>query len=120
MNLYKLGELEEQFALLIWKHEPVSSRKLTEICAETFNWKRTTTYTMLRRLCDRGLFQNTKSIVTSLISEADFRAGQGEQFLNESFAGSLPQFFAAFTRRNKLTEKEIGEIEQLINDHKEV
>lgn len=119
MDPYKLGELEEQFAQLIWKHEPVSSRTLTEICAKAFNWKRTTTYTMLRRLCDRELFQNINGTVTSLMSEADFRAGQGEQFLIETFEGSLPQFFAAFTRRNKLSKKEIHEIQQLINEHKE-
>lgn len=119
LDPYKLGELEEHFAQLIWKHEPVSSRRLTEICAEAFNWKRTTTYTMLRRLCDRGLFQNIKGTVTSLMSESDFKAGQGEQFLNETFEGSLPQFFAAFTRRNKLSKEEIHEIQQLINEHKE-
>ena len=119
MDPYKLGEKEEQFAELIWKHEPLSSRALTELCAEAFNWKRTTTYTMLRRLSDRGLFQNINGTVSALKSEADFRAGQGEQFLNETFAGSLPQFFAAFTRRNKLSEKEIKEIQRLIDEHKE-
>lgn len=119
MEQYKLGEMEERFAQLIWKHEPVSSRTLTELCAEAFDWKRTTTYTMLRRLCDRELFQNTKGTVTALMSEADFRAGQGEEFLNETFKGSLPQFFAAFTRRNKLSKKEIQEIQRLIDEHKE-
>ena len=104
MEQYKLGEMEQQFAELIWKHEPISSRTLTELCAEAFNWKRTTTYTMLRRLCDRRLFQNKSGTVTALMSEADFRAGQGEQFLNETFDGSLPQFFAAFTRRNEHRE----------------
>ena len=119
MDPYKLGEMEELFAQLIWKHEPVSSHTLTELCDEAFNWKRTTTYTMLRRLCDRGLFQNINGTVTSLMSEADFRAGQGEQFLNETFEGSLPQFFAAFTRRNKLSKKEIHEIQLLIDEHRE-
>ena len=119
MNPYKPGEMEERFAQMIWQHEPVSSRTLTELCAEAFNWKRTTTYTMLRRLCDRGLFQNINGTVSSLMSEADFRAGQGEQFLNETFEGSLPQFFAAFTRRNKLSKKEIHEIQRLIDEHEE-
>lgn len=119
MDPYKPGEMETLFAQLIWKHEPVSSRTLTELCAGAFDWKRTTTYTMLRRLCDRGLFQNINGTVTSLMSEADFRAGQGEQFLNETFEGSLPQFFAAFTRRNKLSKKEIDEIQQLIDEHRE-
>ena len=119
MEQYKLGEMEQRFAELIWDHEPVSSRTLTELCAEAFDWKRTTTYTMLRRLCDRGLFQNQNGTVSALLSKSDFQAGQGEQFLNDTFAGSLPQFFAAFTRRNKLSEKEINEIQRLIDEHKE-
>lgn len=119
MDQYKLGEMEQRFADLIWKHEPVSSRTLTELCAEAFDWKRTTTYTMLKRLCDRGLFQNQSGTVSALMSKSDFQAGQGEQFLNDTFGGSLPQFFAAFTRRNKLSEKEISEIQQLINGHME-
>lgn len=119
MDPYKLGELEEEFAKIIWQHEPVTSRALTELCQEAFNWKRTTTYTMLRRLCDRGLFQNIKGTVTSLISEEDFRAGLGEQFLNESFEGSLPLFLAAFSKRKKLSPNEIKEIENLIREHKE-
>ena len=119
MEQYKLGEMEQRFADLIWEHEPVSSRTLTELCAEAFDWKRTTTYTMLKRLCDRGLFQNESSTVSALMSKNEFQAGQGEQFLNETFDGSLPQFVAAFTRRNKLSEKEINEIQRLIDEHKE-
>lgn len=120
MEQYKLGEMEQRFADLIWEHEPVSSRTLTELCAEAFNWKRTTTYTMLKRLCERKLFQNKSGLVTSLMSKDEFQASQGEQFLKETFAGSLPKFIAAFTHRNKLSEKEINEIQQLINEHKEV
>ncbi|NMA84005.1 MAG: BlaI/MecI/CopY family transcriptional regulator [Epulopiscium sp.] len=119
MKQYKLGEMEQRFADLIWEHEPVSSRTLTELCAEAFDWKRTTTYTMLKRLCERGLFQNQNSIVSALMSKSDFQAGQGEQFLKDTFDGSLPQFIAAFTRRNKLSEKEISEIQKLIDGHKE-
>lgn len=119
MDIYKLGEMEQRFADLIWKNAPVRSRTLTELCAEAFNWKRTTTYTMLKRLCDRKLFQNQTGMVSVLMSKNDFLAGQGEQFLNETFEGSLPQFFAAFTRRNKLSEKEISEIQRLIDEHKE-
>jgi BlaI family penicillinase repressor len=119
MDPYKLGEMEQRFAELIWNHEPISSRTLTELCAEAFDWKRTTTYTMLRRLCDRGLFQNNNGTVSALMSKDDFQAGQGEKFLNETFDGSLPQFFAAFTRRKKLSKKEIVEIQRLIDEHKE-
>ena len=119
MEQYKLGEMEQRFADLIWEHEPLSSRTLTELCAEAFDWKRTTTYTMLKRLCERKLFQNQGGMVSALMSKNEFGAARGEQFLNDTFGGSLPQFLAAFTRRNKLSEKEIGEIQQLINEHKE-
>lgn len=120
MEPYKLGEMEQRFAEIIWANEPVSSRRLTELCAEAFGWKRTTTYTMLRRLCDRKLFKNQSSTVTALMTKQEFEDAQGEQFLNETFGGSLPQFFAAFTRRNKLTQTEIQELQQLIDRHKEV
>lgn len=120
MKNYKLGEMEQRFADLIWEQEPISSRTLTELCTEAFDWKRTTTYTMLKRLCDRGIFQNNSGLVSSLLSKHEFGAVQGEQFLKESFNGSLPQFIAAFTNLKKLSDKEITEIQQLINNHKEV
>lgn len=119
MEQYKLGELEQKFADIIWENEPVSSRILTELCAEAFGWKRTTTYTMLKRLCERNIFQNKSGTVTALMSKSDFNAAQGEQFLEETFGGSLPQFLAAFTRRKKLTASEISEIQSLIDQHKE-
>lgn len=119
MNQYKLGEMEKRFADLIWQHEPVSSRTLTELCAEAFDWKRSTTYTMLKRLCERGIFKNDSGTVRALLSKNEFGAAQGEEFLHEAFGGSLPKFLAAFTRRNKLDEREIKEIERLINKHRE-
>ena len=120
MEKYKLGEMEQKFADLIWEHEPISSRRLTELCEKAFSWKRTTTYTMLKRLCEREIFQNDRGTVTSLMSKSEFGAAQGEQFLTETFDGSLPRFLAAFTRRKKLSEKEIKEIQKLIDDHREV
>lgn len=120
MEKYKLGEMEQKFADLIWENEPVSSRTLTELCEKAFSWKRTTTYTMLKRLCERELFQNDSGTVSSLMSKSEFGAAQGEQFLTETFDGSLPRFLAAFTRRKKLSEKEIKEIQKLIDDHREV
>lgn len=119
MNQLKLGEMEQRFADIIWTHEPVSSRVLTELCSEAFDWKRTTTYTMLRRLCERGIFENKGGTVAALMSRQQFRDAQGELFLNETFDGSLPQFFAAFTRRNKLSNKEIDELLQMIDEHRE-
>lgn len=120
MEKYKLGEMEQKFADLIWENEPISSRRLTELCEKAFSWKRTTTYTMLKRLCEREIFQNDSGTVTSLMSKSEFGAAQGEQFLTETFDGSLPRFLAAFTRRKKLSEKEIKEIQKLIDDHREV
>ncbi|WP_028829823.1 BlaI/MecI/CopY family transcriptional regulator [Proteocatella sphenisci] len=119
MEKYKLGEMEQRFADLIWENEPVSSRTLTELCENEFAWKRSTTYTMLKRLCERKIFQNNNGTVTSLMSKNEFGAAKGEQFLSEAFDGSLPRFLAAFTRRKKLSENEIKEIQKLIDDHKE-
>ncbi len=119
MEQYKLGEMEQKFADIIWANQPVNSRTLTELCAQAFAWKRTTTYTMLKRLCDRGIFQNDGGTVTALMSKSEFGAAQGEQFLKESFDGSLPGFLAAFSRRKKLSKKEIEEIRRLIDGHKE-
>jgi len=120
MEQYKLGEMEQRLADLIWAHQPISSRTLTELCADAFAWKRTTTYTMLKRLCDRNIFENQSGTVVALMSKNEFQAAQGEQFINETFGGSLPRFFAAFTRRNKLSEKEINELQRLIDEHKEI
>lgn len=119
MEQYRLGEMEQKFAEIIWGNAPLTSRALTELCASALDWKRTTTYTMLKRLCDRGIFENDKGTVTVLIAESEFRAMQGEEFLNKTFDGSLPQFFAAFTRRNKLSDVEIRELQCLIDEHKE-
>ncbi|NLO47449.1 MAG: BlaI/MecI/CopY family transcriptional regulator [Clostridiales bacterium] len=119
MEQYKLGEMEQKFADIIWESEPVSYRALTELCAEAFNWKRTTTYTMLKRLCERGIFQNIGGTVTSLMSKSEFGTAQGEQFLNENFSGSLPKSLVAFTRRKRLSEKEINEIQKLVDEYKE-
>ncbi len=118
MDNYKLGDKEREFADIIWQKEPVTTRELTELCAEEFSWKRTTTYTMLRRLCDRGIFENRNGTVYSLMTRDEFLAAKGEQFINKSFGGSLPQFVAAFTRRNRLSEKEIMEIRRLIDMQK--
>ena len=115
MAEYKLGEIETIFADIIWDNEPVSSRRLTELAEERLNWKRTTTYTILKRLCDRELFQNEGGKVTSLVSREDFYARQSEQFVQETFAGSLPAFVAAFGSRKKLSETEIDELQKLID-----
>ena len=119
MEKYKLGEMEQRFADMIWDNAPIPTSKLIKLCENIFDWKRTTTYTMLRRLIDRGLFQNDSGIVSVIIKKEDFLAGKGEEFLAESFEGSLPRFLTAFTKRKKLSDKEIQEIQQIIDGYKE-
>lgn len=119
MEQYKLGEMEQKFADLIWENIPVGSGELAKLCENTFAWKRTTTYTMLKRLCDRKIFVNNNGIVTALMTKEEFQAAQGEQFINETFDGSLPRFLAAFSRRKKLSDREILELKKLIDSYEE-
>ena len=116
MEEYKLGIMEMRFAQLIWEHEPVSSGELVKLCEAQFGWEKSTTYTMLRRLCQRNIFQNEDGVVTSSMSREEFDALQSEKFVEEKFSGSLPRFLAAFTMRNKLSEKDINELMQLIDE----
>lgn len=113
---FKLGEIETIFAEIIWNNEPLSTRHLTELAEDRLKWKRTTTYTVLKRLCDRGLFLNAGGTVIALISREDFYAGQSEEFVANTFQGSLPAFLAAFVRRKKLSDFEIKEIQTIINE----
>lgn len=115
---YRLGEIEKRFADIIWSREPLSSRELVELCSEDLNWKKSTTYTVLKRVCERGLFQNDNGTVTSLVSREEFYALQSEKFVEETFSGSLPGFLAAFTTRKKLSEKEIEELERIIKEQR--
>lgn len=119
MERYKLGEMEQRFAELIWENAPVGSGELARLCEKAFGWKRTTTYTMLKRLCERKIFANESGTVVSLMSKEEFQAAQGEQFIQETFGGSLPRFLAAFSRRKKLDEKEIAALRQIIDEYEE-
>ena len=119
LDTYKLGEMEEKFAQLIWEHAPIASGELTKLCENEFGWKRTTTYTMLKRLCQRNLFENDHGTVKILMSKEEFEAAKGEVFLEENFDGSLPKFLAAFSRRKKLSKKEIEELRKLIDSYEE-
>ena len=114
MAEYKLGEVEMRFAKLIWENEPLSSGDLVKLCEKELDWKKSTTYTILRRVCDRELFRNENGTVTSLVSREEFEAVQSKQFVDESFGGSLPNFLAAFTSRNKLSEEEIRKLREII------
>ena len=116
MQEVKLGVIESRFADIIWQHEPVGSGELVKLCEKELNWKKPTTYTVLRKLCERGIFQNQEGIVTSLLSREEFYALQSERFVEETFAGSLPAFLAAFVKRKKLSEAEIAELQKLIDE----
>lgn len=119
MQQYKLGEMEQKFADLIWEKAPIASGELVKLCGGVFNWKRTTTYTMLKRLCDRRLFANENGTVVVCMSKEEFQAARGEQFLEENFGGSLPIFLAAFSRRRKLSGREIAELKKMIEEYEE-
>ena len=115
MSEYKLGVIESRFADLIWQNEPLTSTELVKVAERELNWKKSTTYTVLKRLCERGMFQNQNGTVTSLISKQEFYALQSEKFIEDTFSGSLPAFLAAFTTRKKLSEEEIDQLQKLID-----
>lgn len=118
MAEYKLGEIEMRFADIIWQNEPLSSGELVKLCEKELDWKKSTTYTILHRVCERELFQNEGGVVTSLVSKEEFLAGQSEKFVEDTFHGSLPRFLAAFTRRKKLSDKEIEELQKIIDENR--
>lgn len=120
MEELKLGIVESKFADIIWKNEPLPSGELVKICEKELSWKKPTTYTVLRKLCERGIFKNEGGVVTSRISREDFYAMQSEKFVEETFEGSLPAFIAAFTKRKQLTKEEIKELRKLIETCEEV
>ena len=112
---YTLGTVESHFADIVWSNEPISTGELIKICASELNWKRTTTYTVLKKLSERGIFQMKDGIVTSQVSRTDYYATPSEKFVAETFNGSLPAFIASFTKRNALSAKEVAEIRQMID-----
>lgn len=118
MPQYRLGEVETAFANLIWDNEPLTSSRLVELCGEKLSWKKSTTYTVLRRLCQKGVFQNEGGVVTSLIGREEFAARQSEEFVDQAFDGSLPRFLAAFASRKKLSGEEIAELQKLIDENR--
>ena len=114
MSDIRMGAAEAKFADLIWDNEPLSSGQLTKLAAEALEWKRTTSFTVLKRLCDRGLFRNDGGTVTSLMSREEYYTQHSHQYVQETFGGSLPAFLTAFISR-KLTEQEMDELQQLID-----
>jgi len=116
---YYLTESERKFADLIWDHEPINSGDLARLCADQFGWKKSTTYTFIKKLCNQLLFQNNDAIVTSLVSKEDYTRVQSEQFVESNFGGSLSRFLAAFAPRKKYSATEIEEMMKIIADYQE-
>ena len=110
----KLGAVESKFADLVWANAPLGSGELVKLCEKELSWKKPTTYTVLRKLCERGIFQNVSGVVSQVLSREEFYARQSEEFVDETFGGSLPSFVAAFTQRKKLSPEEAAEIRKLI------
>ena len=119
MTEIELGEVQAKFADIVWAQAPIGSGELVKICERELNWKKPTTYTVLRKLCEKGLFKNENGIVSPLISRSEFYAKRSERFVEESFSGSLPAFIAAFTSQKKLSQKELEEIQALIDAYRE-
>ena len=111
----RLGLIESRFADIVWANAPLSTRQLVSICNDELDWARTTTYTVLKKLCERGIFEMTNKTVTVLVPKDEFRAIRSQQFVNENFQGSLPAFIAAFATRQNLSREELCELKKLIN-----
>ena len=115
----QMGAIESRFADIIWQNEPISSTELAKRSAEELKWKKTTSFTVLKRLCNKGIFQNEKGTVTSLISREEFYSVQSERFVEETFDGSLPAFLAAFTARKPLTPEEVAQLRRMVSEYEE-
>ena len=118
MELYRLGTMEYRFLSLIWDNEPINSMKLVQLCNEVFDWKKSTTYTMLKQLQKKGLVANQNAIVTSLVPKEQVQANESEVFMNETFSGSLPSFLTAFLGGKTISEEEAEELKQLIDSYR--
>ena len=119
MSELHMGTAEARFADIVWENAPCASGVLVRLAAEAFDWKKTTTYTVLKRLCDRGIFRNENGTVSAVISRDDYYARHSEQYVEETFGGSLPAFFAAFTKRKNISPEELAQIRRLIDSYEE-
>ncbi len=117
MEELRLGTVEGRFADIVWQNQPLSTKKLVELCEKELNWKRTTTYTVLKKLCDRGIFKTENSTVSAVLSREEFYAIQSEKFVEDTFEGSLPAFIAAFSSRKRLSAREVAEIRKMIEEY---
>ena len=119
MKEYKLATSEKRFADLIWDREPVGSTELVKICEQEFDWKKSTTYTMLKKLCDKGIFKNERAVVSAQISREEFYGRQSREFVEDTFDGSLPKFLTAFIGKKKLSDAQVEEMKALIENYRE-
>jgi predicted transcriptional regulator len=119
MKEYKLAQSEARFADLIWKNEPIPSGELVKLCEKEMDWKKSTTYTVLKKLCEKGIFQNENAVVSALIKKDEFYAKQSRWFVEDTFGGSLPKFLTAFMGGKKLSDHQAEELKRLIDEHKE-
>ena len=115
----KIFESEYRFCLILWEHEPVNSTELVHLCKEKLGWSKATTYTVIRRLAERGVLKNENAVVTSLVSKADVQAAEIDELVEKTFEGSLPAFVAAFTRREKLSEGDVAALRRMIDAYEE-
>lgn len=119
MNDYQMGIVESRFADIIWENAPVSSAQLAKLAEQAFAWKKSTTYTVLKRLCDKGIFQNEKGTVTPRLTREEYYSFQSEKFVEETFSGSLPAFLAAFTSRKALSPEEVAQLRRMVEEFEE-
>ena len=117
MNEYQLGAIESKFADIIWENQPITSGELAKQSEELLGWKKSTTYTVLKRLCDKGLFANHNGVVTVLVSKKEFYSAKSERFVEETFNGSLPAFLAAFTAGKALTAEEVAALRRIVDEY---
>ena len=118
METPKIFESEYRFCLILWENEPIKSSALVELCREQLGWKPTTTYTVIKRLSERGVLRNENTIVTSLVSKDEVQASEIDQMVEKTFGGSLPAFVAAFTRHRKISDEEIDALQQIIDRYR--
>lgn len=116
MEPFKLFDAEYKFVSLIWDHEPINSTELVKLCLEKLGWKKSTTYTVLRKLCERGIVQNQNAVVTALIKREEAQKYESEALIEKAFDGSLPKFLTAFLGKNKITEKEAEQLRRIIEE----
>ncbi len=117
MSDYQLGAAETRFAEIIWSRGPMTSTELAKTALSELDWKKSTTYTVLKRLCDKGIFKNEKGVVSAVISKDEFYSAKSEIFVEETFGGSLPAFIAAFTKRKSLTPEEVSELRRMVDEY---